>query len=69
MGIESLKTGFFFPVAHNDNDNDNNNNDNNSDVIAKLIKNDKSKYFLLPALLQKRMALLKKPKSLLTSKC
>ena len=38
----------------------NNNNNNNNDVIIKLIKNVKSKYFLLPALSSKRMGLLKK---------
>ena len=37
-----------------------NNNNNNNDVIIKLIKNVKSKYFLLPALSSKRMGLLKK---------
>ena len=39
-----------------------NNNNNNNDVIIKLIKNVKSKYFLLPALSSKRMGLLKKKK-------
>ena len=38
--------------------NDSNNNDN-SDVIIKLVKNAKSKYFLLPGLSQKRMGLFK----------
>ena len=41
----------------------NNNNDNNhisNDVIIKLVKNAKSKYFLLPGLSQKPMGLLKK---------
>ena len=40
------------------NSNDSNNNDN-SDVIIKLVKNAKSKYFLLPGLSQKRMGLFK----------
>ena len=44
------------------NNNNNNNNNNSNDVIMKLIKNAKSKYFLLPGLSRKRMGLLQKKK-------
>ena len=63
----------------NHNSNNNNNNNNNDDnVMVKLIKNAKSKYFLLLGLSPKRIGLLRKiyifpsenskPKSLLNSK-
>ena len=42
--------------------NNNNNNNNINDVIMKLIKSAKSKYFLLPGLSQKRMDLLQRKK-------
>ena len=38
------------------------NNNNSNDAIIRLIKNTKSKYFLLPGLSWKRMGLLKKKK-------
>ena len=41
------------------NNNNGSNNNDNSDVIIKLVKNAKSKYFLLPGLSQKRMDLFK----------
>ena len=51
---------YFFFVSYNNNNNNNNNNIN--DVIMKLIKSAKSKYFLLPGLSQKRMDLLQRKK-------
>ena len=41
------------------NNNNGSNNHDNSDVIIKLVKNAKSKYFLLPGLSRKRMDLFK----------
>ena len=41
------------------NNNNSSNNNDNSDVIIKLVKNAKSKYFLLPGLSQNRMDLFK----------